>query len=145
MSILLDLYKVATGSYSLVEERDQAVEDYACAEAGRLQAQRHKKKLFEEMAQIALQLEDALKANLHLQAQIAALDPTADNVRRAAWMTWTEKLCDKANEQADLAGKRVLALEAYVARTGGDRDVIYGEAGLSTIAEPRATSTTEEA
>lgn len=144
--ILLDIIRaIANPPHKLIEERDQALADYADAECRYLQAQRHKEKLHKELAAKSKLLDAAAAANLELEALLAMHSGDAEDARREAWMAWSERLLTKANEQADLAGRRVLALEAWVALKGGDRDDIYGAAGLPLVAEPtRVTAAIDE-
>lgn len=133
--ILLDFIRAVTSASAVIAERDQAVEDYAEAQCKFLQAQRHKEKLHKELAIKAKLLEQACAANLELEALLAMHGGDAEDARREAWMSWSERLLTKANEQADLAGRRVVVLEAWVAQHGGERDVIYGAAGLPVVAD----------
>lgn len=146
MSILLDFIKVATNSHTLIQERDQAVLDYAEAQCKYIQANDHKRKLHKENQALHLLLEEARADNIALEAALAMTDTDAEHTRREAWMAWSERLLTKANEQADLAGRRVLALEAWVVLKGGDRDAIYLAGGLPVVSDPKPEPVvTEEA
>lgn len=147
MSLILDIFRCVVKPNAVIAEHDQAVEDYAEAQCKYLQAQRHKEKLHKELAIKSKLLEQATAANLELEALLAMHGNDAEDARREAWMSWSERLLTKANEQADLAGRRVLALEAWVSLKGGDRDAIYAAAGLERVGGivTRAAAVDEEA
>lgn len=131
--IVLDIYRAWQDNAVLLNERDKAVKESAEWHAQAIEERGKKERLHAELAEARRTIDAAAAANVALEARLAASDPTYDHVREQRWRAWNERLVTSLNDENDLLGRRILALEAWVALNKGDRDTIYVAAGLPRI------------
>lgn len=134
--ILLDIWSAWNNAATLAREKDEAIKDAAEWQAKHIETRRALESAHKQLADKQTLIDLAHVANVELEARLAANDPTLDTVRAQRWRAWSERQNEALHAECDLLGRRILALEAWVQRNGGERDVIYGEAGLPLIADP---------
>lgn len=146
MSFILDFWNAYQNSAVLLREKDEAIKEAAEWQARHIETRRSLESAHKQLAEKQSVIDAAAEANVVLEARLAALDPAYDVVQEQRWRQWNARVVAQVQAEADLLGKRILALEAWVRTNGGDRDVIYRGAGLPGIADiPTPAPDPEEA
>jgi predicted nucleic acid-binding Zn-ribbon protein len=131
--ILLDWYRSHQRIPALAEDLDSAIKKAAEHQARAIEYERKFRNCHAQLADKQATIDHLRAEVVTAEAQLAAMDTSDTDTRRDTWRRWTAYQLRSLNEENDLLGHRVLALEAELAKRGTDRNEVYRAAGLPLV------------